>query len=111
MRAQKRKFHIKSGDTVYVNAGRDREKTGKVIRMLPKEEKAVVEGLGIVKRHARPSQRDPHGGIIEKEAGIQVSNLMLYCKRCSSPAKAGRRRVGDSGYVRYCKRCGEEIID
>jgi len=109
MGSQKRKFHIKSGDTVYVNAGRERGKTGKVIKMLPEKEKAVIEGLGIVKRHTRPSQRDPRGGIIEKEAGIHISNLMLYCKRCSSPTRVGRRRVEDGGYVRYCKKCGEEI--
>jgi large subunit ribosomal protein L24 len=107
--AEGKKPHIKSGDTVYVISGKERGKTGKVIRILGDGSKAVVEKLNIVKRHARPSQKNPGGGIIEKEAGIHISNLMLYCTKCNRPTRIGRRRLVSGERVRYCKRCGEEI--
>jgi large subunit ribosomal protein L24 len=107
--AQRKKFHIKKGDTVYVISGKEKGKSGKVIRILRDEEKALVERLNIVKRHARPSPKNPTGGIIEKEAGIHVSNLMLYCTKCSRPTRVGRKRIASGEKVRYCKRCGEEI--
>ena len=103
------KIHIKTGDTVYVVAGKERGKTGKVIRVLRDKEKALVEKLNIVKRHSRPSQKSPSGGIIEKESPIHVSNLMLYDSRAKSPARIGHRILAGGEKVRYSKKSGEEI--
>jgi large subunit ribosomal protein L24 len=103
------KLHIKNGDTVYVVSGKEKGKTGKVIKILRGENKAIVERLNMIKRHARPSQKNPGGGIIEKEAGIHVSNLMLYCPKCKRPSRVGRKRLAGGERIRYCKRCDEEI--
>jgi large subunit ribosomal protein L24 len=103
------KLHIKNGDTVYVVSGKEKGKTGKVIKILRGENKAIVERLNMIKRHARPSQKNPGGGIIEKEAGIHVSNLMLYCPKCKRPSRVGRKRLAGGERIRYCKRCNEEI--
>lgn len=103
------KLHFKNGDTVYVVSGKEKGKTGKVIKILRGENKAIVERLNVIKRHARPSQKNPSGGIIEKEAGIHISNLMLYCPKCKRPSRVGRKRLAGGEKVRYCKRCNEEI--
>ncbi len=103
------KLHIKNGDTVYVISGKEKGKTGKVIKILRDENKAIVERLNVIKRHARPSQKNPSGGIIEKEAGIHISNLMPYCPKCKRPSRVGRKKLAGGEKVRYCKRCNEEI--
>lgn len=103
------KFHIKNGDTVYVVSGKEKGKTGKVIKILRDENKAIVERLNVIKRHARPSQKSPSGGIIEKEAGIHISNLMPYCPKCKRPSRVGRKMLAGGERIRYCKRCDEEI--
>jgi large subunit ribosomal protein L24 len=103
------KLHIKNGDTVYVISGKEKGKTGKVIKILRDENKAIVERLNMIKRHARPSQKNPSGGIIEKEAGIHISNLMPYCPKCKRPSRVGRKKLAGGEKVRYCKRCNEEI--
>jgi large subunit ribosomal protein L24 len=103
------KLYIKNGDTVYVVSGKEKGKTGKVIKILRNENKAIVERLNVIKRHSRPSQKNPSGGIIEKEAGIHISNLMLYCPKCKRPSRIGRKRLAGGERIRYCKRCNEEI--
>ncbi len=100
---------IKKGDTVYVISGKEKGKTGKVLRVLTDDKKAVVEKLNIVKRHARPSQKNPGGGIFEKETGIHLSKLMIYCAKCDRPVRIGRKRLPSGEKTRYCRRCGEEI--
>jgi large subunit ribosomal protein L24 len=107
--AERRKSHIKGGDTVYVVSGKEKGKTGKIIKILRGENKAIVEKLNVIKRHARPSQKNPAGGIIEKEAGIHISNLMFYCPKCRRPTRVGRRKLSSGERVRYCKKCDEEI--
>jgi large subunit ribosomal protein L24 len=107
--AQRKKIHIKNGDTVYVISGKEKGKTGKVIKILGDKSKAVVEKLNVIKRHARSSQKNLAGGIIEKEAGIHISNLMLYCPRCKRPSRVGQKRLASGERLRYCKRCDEEI--
>ena len=102
MRAQ-----IKKNDTVMVIAGRERGKTGKVLRVLPAKERALVERLNMVKRHQKPRGPQSPSGIIEKEAPIHVSNLMLICAKCTDPVRVGRRRLDDGKTVRVCKKCGE----
>jgi large subunit ribosomal protein L24 len=104
-----KKLHIKTGDQVYVISGREKGKRGKVIKILRDKDTALVEKLNIVKRHTRPTPKNPTGGIIEKETGIHISNLMLYCSKCNSPTRVGRKKLESGEKVRYCKKCGEEI--
>ena len=109
MSAARRTFHIRAGDTVYVVAGKEKGKTGKVLRIDRNAGKAFVEKLNIIKRHSRPTQKNPGGGIIEKEAGIHVSNLMLYDSEKGGPVKVGYRTGEDGKKVRYNRKTGEEI--
>lgn len=107
--SKRKKFHIKTGDTVYVIAGEEKGKTGKVLRVLRDENKAIVENLNMVKKHARPSPENPAGGIVEMEAPIHVSNLMLYDTVASKPTRIGRKTLSSGEKVRYSKASGEEI--
>ena len=104
-----KKFRIKAGDTVYVTAGKEKGKTGKVLRLEKEREKAVVEKLNVIKKHSRPTQKNPGGGIIEKEAGIHVSNLMIYDAESGGPVKVGYRTGEDGKKVRYSRKTGKEI--
>lgn len=104
-----KKFRIRAGDTVYVTAGKEKGKTGKVLRLEKEREKAVVEKLNVIKRHSRPTQKNPGGGIIEKEAGIHVSNLMIYDAESGGPVKVGYRTGEDGKKVRYSRKTGKEI--
>lgn len=103
------KIHIKTGDMVYVISGKEKGKTGKIIRVFRDKDKALVEKLNIVKRHSRPSPKSPTGGIIEKESPIHVSNLMLYDSRAKVPVRVGHRVLAGGEKVRYSKKSGEEI--
>ena len=98
---------IKKGDRVVVLAGRDKGREGEVMRVLPKEERVIVQGLNLVKRHTRPSQLDPQGGIKTKEAPIHISNV-AYVDADGSPTRVGFRMEGDKK-VRYAKKSGEVI--
>jgi large subunit ribosomal protein L24 len=98
---------IKKNDTVMVIAGKERGKVGKVLRVLPRENKAVVERLNIVKRHLKPRGPQNPGGIVEKEAPIHLSNIMPMCEKCNAPVRVGARRFEDGGKARLCRRCGE----
>lgn len=105
------KLHIKKGDTVYVIAGesKSKEKTGRVLEVDVKNQRAIVEGFNIIKKHTKPNATHPNGGIIEKEAPIHISNLMLADPKSGEPTRVGRR-AGDKGkLVRYAKKSGEEI--
>lgn len=100
---------IKKGDTVFVNAGNDKGKTGKVLEILTEKNRAIVEGINIVSKHTKPNAKNPQGGIIKQEAGIHISNLQLV-----DPAKGVATRVGfkikeDGTKVRVSKKSGEEI--
>lgn len=107
--ANKKKFHIKSGDTVMIMAGKERGKTGKVIKVLTDKNAALVEKVNIVKRHERQSQKNPTGGIVEKEAPIHLSNLMHLDPSDSQPVRTGRKELASGEKVRYSKKSGEEI--
>lgn len=106
----KKSYHVKKNDTVMVIAGKDKGKSGKVMRVIPKKDRAIVEKLNMIKRHMKPSQQSRQGGILEKEAPIHVSNLMLICSKCTDPTRVGYRNLEDDRKVRYCKKC-DEIID
>jgi len=103
------KLSVKKGDTVLVIAGKDNGKKGKIIQALPKENKVVVEGVNVVKRHTRPSQKLPQGGIVEKEAPIHASNVMVICPSCGKPTRVGKRFLADGNKIRVCKKCGESL--
>ncbi|PLX85894.1 MAG: 50S ribosomal protein L24 [Desulfuromonas sp.] len=104
------KMHVKKDDTVKVIAGKEKGKTGKVLRVFPAKGRVVVESLNVVKRHIRPSQLNPEGGIVEKEAALSISNVMLVCSSCDAPARTGIRILDDGKKARYCKKCNE-IVD
>ncbi len=101
------KLHIKKGDTVYVNAGEDKGKTGRVLEVFVKKNRAIVEGINMVSKHTKPNAKNPHGGIVKKEAAIHVSNLNLMEK--GRPVRVGRKRNEDGRLVRVSKKTGEEI--
>jgi large subunit ribosomal protein L24 len=101
-------MHVRRGDVVAVIAGKEKGKRGKVLRILNKKDRVVVERLMMVKRHTKPSQKQPQGGIIEKEGTLHVSNVALWCETCSAPRKAGVKINEAGGKLRVCKRCGRE---
>ena len=102
-----KKLHIKVGDTVKVLSGESRGQEGKVLTIDRKNERATVEGLNVVKRHTKPSASEPQGGIIEKEGGIHISNLMVVVK--GQATRIGRKENAKGKLVRYSKKSGEEI--
>jgi len=102
------KFHVKSGDKVSVITGKDRNKTGKVLKIDTRKNCALVEGLNLVKRHTRARNNQP-GSLIEKEALIQLSNIMLFCEKCNKPVRAKSSLLEDGKKVRVCKKCGESF--
>ena len=102
------KIHIKKNDTVYVLAGEDKGKTGKVLKVLVEKNRAIVEGVNIVSKSAKPSAKHPQGGIIKQEAPIHISNLSLIDPKSGKPTRIGIKREGKS-FVRIAKKSGEEI--
>ena len=103
-----KKIHIKKGDTVYVNAGNDKGKTGKVLSVDPAKDRAIVEGVNMVSKHTKPNAKQPQGGIIKKEAPIHISNLNLIDPKSGKPTRVGFKVEGDKK-VRIAKKSGEEI--
>lgn len=101
------KFHIKKGDTVYVLAGNDKGKTGRVLMVDTAKERAVVEGMNIVTRRTKPSAAHPQGGMIKKEAPIHISNLNPVDPKTGGPTRIGRKRDDNGRLVRYAKKSGE----
>lgn len=102
------KLHIKKGDTVIVNRGEDKGKTGKVLQVLVKEQRAIVEGINVVSKHTKPNAKNPQGGILEKEAPIHISNLNLIDPKSGKATRIGIKVV-DGKKVRIAKKSGEEI--
>ena len=98
---------VKKNDLVMVIAGKHRKATGKVLRVLPEENRAMVERINIVKRHMKPRGPQSPGGIVEKEASIHLSNLMPMCERCNAPVRIGVRTLHDGTKARVCRRCNE----
>lgn len=105
-----RKLHIKKGDTVFVNSGEDKGKTGRVLEVLVEKSRAIVEGINMVSKHTKPNATNPQGGIVKKEAPIHISNLNVVDPAASDKGTRIGRRLGDNGkLVRYSKKSGEEI--
>ena len=108
------KLHIKKGDTVYVNAGEDKGKTGRVLSVLVKEQRAIVEGINMVSKSTKPNAKNPQGGIVKKEAPIHISNLnpldpKTGDPKTGKPTRIGRKKNEAGVSVRYSKKSGEEI--
>jgi large subunit ribosomal protein L24 len=103
------KLHVKKDDLVMIVAGKDKGKSGKVLRVLPEKERVLVENLNLIKRHTRPSQTNNEGGIVEKEAPIAISNVQLLCPGCSKPARTGIKVLEDGSKARFCKKCNEIV--
>ena len=98
------KLHIKKGDMVYVNAGNDKGKTGKVLEVITKKDRAIVEGVNMVSKHTKPNSKHPQGGIIKREAGVHISNLQVVDPVKGGATKIGRRLNEDGKIVRYAKK-------
>jgi large subunit ribosomal protein L24 len=101
---------IRKNDTVVIVAGKDSGKKGKVRHSLPNEGRVIVEGLNMIKRHSRAGRAARQAGIIELEAPIHVSNVMLVCEKCGKPTRVGFRFLDDGKKVRICNSC-QEVID
>ncbi|MBP8988598.1 MAG: 50S ribosomal protein L24 [Clostridia bacterium] len=104
------RMHVQKGDLVFVRTGKDGGKTGKILKVDPDKGRVLVEGVNLVTKHKKPRGRGQQGGIIEQEAFISASNVMLVCSQCKRPSKTGRKILENGEKVRYCKACGE-IID
>lgn len=100
---------IRRNDTVVVTAGKDRGKQGRVARVFPADNRVVVEGVNMIKRHARARSLTQPGGIIEREAAIHVSNVMYLCSSCNKPTRVGFKFLETGTKVRFCKKCGEVV--
>ena len=103
------KLHIKKGDLVYVNAGDSKGQQGKVLKVDVEKQRAIVEGVNICKKATKPNAQNPQGGIVEKEAGIHISNLQVVDPKSGKPTRIGRKENDKGKLVRYAKKSGEEI--
>ncbi len=102
-------MQIRKNDSVMVIAGKERGKTGKVLRVLTDRGAVIVERLNIVKRHTKPRGPQQSGGIVEKEAAIHASNIMIMCDKCNAPVRIGRKILADGKKIRICRRCQEAL--
>jgi len=105
----KMKIRIKKDDKVKVLTGKDKGKIGKVLKVVKKTNRAVVENINVVKVHQRPTQANPQGGIVEKTMPIDISNLMVMCNSCVKPTRIGIRQLEDGKRVRICRKCDQQI--
>jgi large subunit ribosomal protein L24 len=104
-----KKVHVKKGDIVYVNSGEDKGKQGRVLEVQRSTGKAIVEGINLVSKHTKPNAKSPQGGILKKEAPVDLSNLMFIDPSSGKPTRVGRRPGKDGKLVKYAKKSGEEI--
>ena len=104
-----KKLHIKKGDTVYVNAGENKGQQGRVLEVIRKSDRAIVEGINLVSKHTKPNAKSPQGGIIKKEASVHISNLNLVDPSTGKPTRVSRKVTDKGSLVRYSKKSGEEI--
>ncbi|WP_422666751.1 50S ribosomal protein L24 [Candidatus Manganitrophus noduliformans] len=100
---------IKKGDIVHVVAGKEKGKEGKVLQVLPDKQAVVVEKLNLLKKHTRPNQKNPKGGIVEREGRVHLSNVMIVCANCVKPRRIGSKTLPDGKKLRVCKSCGEAL--
>jgi len=101
------KVHVRKNDTVIVISGKDKSKTGEVLKVYPKTGKVLVQGINIVKKHQKASRAQMESAIVEKEASINSSKVMLYCTKCKNATRISNKILDDGTKVRVCKKCGE----
>ena len=104
---QKKHPFVKKNDKVIVQSGKEKGKIGTVLKVDSEKSRAIIEKVNVVKRHSKPGAGNAQGGIIEKEAPIHISNLMIVCNRCAEPTRIGKKILEDGSKVRVCKKCGE----
>lgn len=102
-------MEIRKNDSVMVIAGKERGKTGKVLRVLPEKNAVIIERISIVKRHTKPRGPQQTGGIIENEVAINASNIMMMCDKCNAPVRIGHKELSDGKKIRICRRCNEAL--
>jgi large subunit ribosomal protein L24 len=100
---------IRKNDSVIVIGGKERGKTGKVLRVVPDKDTVIIERLNMVKRHTKPRGPQQPGGIVEKEAAIHASNIMILCDKCNAPVRVGHKTLADGKKIRICRRCNEAL--
>lgn len=105
----KGRTYLKMDDQVEVIAGKDKGRVGKVLKVMPEKEQAVVERINMIKRHTKPTDMNQQGQIVEREAPIHISNLQLICPECTKTGRIGKKVLEDGTKVRFCKSCGESI--
>jgi len=103
------KIHVKKNDIVQVITGKDAGKKGKILNVDLNKGRVIVEGINIVKKHMKPTQSSPQGGIVEQEAAIASSNVMIYCEKCKEPVRINKKFLTDGKKVRVCYQCGEQF--
>lgn len=104
-----KKIHVKKGETVMVVSGKDKNKKGKVLVVMPKTGKIIVEGINVATKHTKARKQGEVGGIVKQEAPIYASKVMFVCDKCGKPARVGKKILADGSKVRYCKKCNEVI--
>lgn len=102
-------MHVKSGDTVVVISGKDKGKKGKILKVLPKENKVIVEGINMVTKHMKPQGANQQGGRITKEGPMDSSKVMYYCDKDKTGVRVGHKVLDNGSKVRVCKKCGKEL--
>jgi len=107
--ALKKHPKIKKNDKVIVIVGKEKGKIGTVLKIDPEKGRVIVEKVNMVKRHSKPSAQNAQGGIVEKEAPLQISNVMIVCNKCAEPTRIGKLRLEDGLKVRVCKKCSESL--
>jgi len=103
------KIHIKKGDSVLVISGKNKGKRGKVLSVDTEAGRVMIEGVNMMKKHQKPSQKIMQGGVIEKEAPVSASQAMLWCSKCSKPVRTGHKMLDNGKKVRICRSCGEVL--
>lgn len=103
------KYKLRKNDPVVVIAGKDKNKKSKIIGLDKEKGQVVVENVNVVKRHTRPNQTNPDGGIIEKNMPFSISNVMYHCPKCDKGVRLGIRKLDDGKKVRFCKKCNEDV--
>ena len=106
---QKKHPKIRKDDKVIVLAGKERGKIGTVLKVDPEKERVIIEKINMVKKHAKASTQTAQGGIIEKEAPLNISDVMIVCNKCTEPTRIGKRVLEDGSKIRVCKKCGEPM--
>ena len=104
------RFPLKKNDLVMVVSGKERGKSGRILRVFPQKNRIIIEKINFIKKHTRPSGQTKQGGIIEREAPVHISNVMVICEKCNLPVRVGKKILDDGKKVRMCRKCGE-ILD